>query len=63
LQRSLLTLGDHLPLLVRFLPEEVRSTANEISRYFNNTDQVASQIRDLLKQTLRRYWKNRIPSC
>jgi hypothetical protein len=53
LQRGLLTLGDHLPLLVRFLPEEVRSTANEISRYFNNTDQVASQIRDLLKQTLR----------
>lgn len=53
LQRGLLTLGDHLPLLIRLLPKEVRSTAEEISRYFNNTDHVASEIRELLKQTLR----------
>lgn len=53
LSRFLLTLGDHIPLLIRLLPEEVRSTANEISRYFNNTDNIASEVRGLLKQTLR----------
>lgn len=53
LERLLLTIGDHLPFLIRLLPEEVRSTANEINRYFDNTDQVASRIRSLLKATLR----------
>jgi hypothetical protein len=53
LSHLLLTLGDHIPLLIRLLPEEVRSTATEISRYFNNTDVVASKVRGLLKQTLR----------
>jgi len=53
LSRLLLTLADHIPLLIRMLPEEVRSTAREIDRYFNNEDDVACQIRDLLKQILR----------
>lgn len=53
LSRFVLTLGDHIPLLIRMLPEELRSTANEIDRYFNDTDAVARKIRDLLKQTLR----------
>jgi hypothetical protein len=53
LSRFLLTLGDHISLLTRFLPKEVRSTANEIDRYFNNTDSVAEKIRELLKKTLR----------
>lgn len=53
LQRSMLTLGDHLPFLVRLLPEEVRSTANEINRYFENTDHIASAIRSLLADALR----------
>ena len=53
LSHLLLTLGDHIPLLIRLLPEEVRSTANEIDRYFNNTDDIASKVRGLLKQTLR----------
>lgn len=53
LERLMLTLGDHLPFLIRLLPEEVRSTASEISRYFDNTDQVASRIRRLLARTLR----------
>ena len=53
LSHLLLTLGDRLPLLIRFLPAVVRSTAKEINRYFNNTDNVASQVRELLKQTLR----------
>jgi hypothetical protein len=53
LSRFLLTLADHIPLLIRMLPEEVRSTAHEVDRYFNNTDDVARKIRDLLKRTLR----------
>jgi hypothetical protein len=53
LSRFVLTLGDHIPLLIRLLPEELRSTATEIDRYFNNTDDVASKVRDLIKQTLR----------
>jgi hypothetical protein len=48
-----LELADHVPFLLRVLPEEVRSTANEIDRYFNDSDGVARKIRDLLKQTLR----------
>jgi hypothetical protein len=59
LSRFVLTLADHLPLLLRLLPEEVRSTANEIDRYFDNSDDVARKIRDLLKQTLRPMLENR----
>ncbi|MDE2117898.1 MAG: hypothetical protein KGJ19_04815 [Betaproteobacteria bacterium] len=53
LQRLMLTLGDHLPFLIRLLPEEVRSTAKEINRYFENTDRIASAIRSLLADALR----------
>jgi hypothetical protein len=52
LARLMLTLADHIPLVIRMLPEEVRSTAHEIDRYFDNTDDVARKIRDLVKQTL-----------
>lgn len=53
LERLKLTLVDHLPFLIRFLPEELRSTAKELGRYFENTDHIASEIRRLLAQTLR----------
>jgi hypothetical protein len=52
LTRLLLTIGDHVPLLIRLLPQEVRSTANEMDRYFHNTDDVASKVRGILKQEL-----------
>ncbi|MGB9093392.1 MAG: hypothetical protein WCB93_04710 [Gallionella sp.] len=52
LSRFMLTLADHIPLLIRMLPEEVRGTAQEIDRYFNNSDNVARRIRDLLKLEL-----------
>lgn len=52
LSRLLLTLADHIPLLIRMLPEEVRGTAGEINRYFSNSNGVARRIRDQLKQTL-----------
>ncbi|MEO8332323.1 MAG: hypothetical protein ABI479_07805 [Gallionella sp.] len=52
LSRFMLTLADHIPLLIRALPEAVRSTANEINRYFDNTDDLAVKIRGLLMQEL-----------
>ncbi|MGA8864634.1 MAG: hypothetical protein WBM09_08065 [Gallionella sp.] len=53
LSRVLLGLADRVPLLIRMLPEQVRGTAREIGRYFDNTDDVARRIRDLLKLELR----------
>ena len=52
LDRLMLLLADHIPLLIRLLPEKARSTAQEIDRYFSNTDGVADEVRALLKQTL-----------
>lgn len=52
LERLKLTVADHLPFLIRLLPAEVRSTAGEISRYFENTGHIASAIRSLLADTL-----------
>lgn len=51
--RLILNLADHIPALIRFLPTEAQSTDREIHRYFDNTDNVASEIRKLLKHTLR----------
>ena len=53
ISRFILNLVDHVPALIRFLPEDARSTDQEIKRYFNNSDNVAVDIRELLKQVLR----------
>jgi len=53
LDRMLFTLADHIPFIIRFLPKEVGSASTEINRYFDNIDNIASDIRKLLKQTLR----------
>lgn len=53
LGRLLFTLADHIPVLIPLLPKEVDSAATEMNRYFNNDDNVAADIRKLLKQTLR----------
>lgn len=53
LDRALFNLADHVPLVIGLLPEEVDSAATEINRYFDNVDNVASDIRKLLKQILR----------
>jgi len=58
LSRALLTMGDDIPWLIPLLPEVVRSTADEIGRYFNNTDNVGSEVRRLLKQTLLPMFEN-----
>lgn len=48
-----LKLADHIPPLIRFLPAEVQSTDKEIRRYFNNTNNVAREVRKLFKHALR----------
>lgn len=53
LDRTLFTIADHLPFIIRLLPKVVDSAATEINRYFDNVDNIASDIRKLLKQTLR----------
>jgi len=53
LGRLLFNIADHVPPVIPMLPKEVDSAATEMSRYFNNENNVASEIRKLLKQTLR----------
>lgn len=53
LDRKLYTIVDKLPFLLKLLPRPVRQSAEEIKRYFQNGDNVACDIRDLLKQQLR----------
>ncbi|MDH5649730.1 MAG: lipase family protein [Gammaproteobacteria bacterium] len=53
LDRALLTLADIFHFLIPLLPEVVRNTAKEINRYFGNHDNIACEIRELLKKELR----------
>jgi hypothetical protein len=53
LDRMLFNLADHMQFIIPLLPEAVKSAATEMNRYFNNVDNVAKDIRNLLKQTLR----------
>jgi hypothetical protein len=53
LGRILFNIADHVPPLIPLLPKEVNSAATEMNRYFNNENNVANEIRNLLKQTLR----------
>ncbi len=53
LDRLLYNIVDHLPFLLQLLPEQLRSTAKETKRYFQNENNIASEIRELLKQELR----------
>ena len=61
LTRFMLTLGDEIPPLIKLLPDDVQNTANEIGRYFDNTDNIASEIRKLLKQALRPLLEKQVP--
>jgi hypothetical protein len=53
LDRALFNLADHIPFIIPLLPKAVNSAATEINRYFDNVDNIASDIRKLLKQRLR----------
>jgi hypothetical protein len=53
LGRILFTVADHLQFLIPLLPKEVESAAKEMNHYFNNVDNIACEIRELLKKVLR----------
>jgi len=53
LGRMLFTLADHAPFLIPLLPKEFESAATEMKRYFDNIDNIACDIRKLLKQKVR----------
>lgn len=53
LAKILFSSGDMFPFIIPLLPRTIRSIAHEIRRYFINADNVACDIRELLKQQLR----------
>ena len=53
LDRFLYSFVDHLPFLLRLLPDKIRSTAEETKRYFQNRNNIACDVREVLKQELR----------
>jgi len=59
LHRFLYSVVDHLPFLLKLLPGELRSTAEETQRYFQNKNNIACDIREVLKQELRPILKNK----
>lgn len=56
-QRKLATLffsaGDMFPFIIPFLPKVIRQIAKETRAYFRNSNNIASEIRELLKRELR----------
>lgn len=53
LDRILFTTADVFAFLIPLLPEPLRMTTVETKRYFENKDNIASEIREELKKTLR----------
>ena len=53
LNRLLYNIIDHLPFLLRLISGPVRSTTEETLSYFQNKNNIACDIRELLKQELR----------
>lgn len=51
--RFLYSIADHFPFLLKLMPKQLLTTAEEIKRYFLNENNVACNIRDILKQQLR----------
>ena len=51
--KFLFDLGDIFPFLIPFFPHIVRDIANDVRRYFRNEDDVACEVRELLKKELR----------
>lgn len=58
LNRFLYSVVDYLPFLLKLLPSELRSTAEETKRYFHNENNIACDVREVLKQELRPILKN-----
>ena len=58
LHRFLYNVIDHLPFLLKLMPGELKSTAGELRRYFQNMNNIACDVREVLKQELRPMLKN-----
>lgn len=56
--RLLYSIGDHFPFLIKLLPSELQSTAEETKRYFKNKNNIACDIRETFKKELRPLLKN-----
>ena len=56
--RFLYSTVDLFPFLLKVMPGELLSTAEEIKRYFLNQNNIACDIRDILKQQLRKKLNN-----
>lgn len=53
LAKFLFSTGDLFPFLIPFFPKIIREIASDLHRYFRNEDNVACDIRELLKKELR----------
>jgi hypothetical protein len=53
LAKLFFTAGDRFPFIIPLLPKVIRQIARETRRYFRNENNVASDIRELLKRELR----------
>ena len=58
LDRLLYSIVDYFPFLLKLLPSELQSTAEEMKRYFKNKNNIACDVRETLKQELRPILKN-----
>lgn len=56
--RILYSIVDYLPFLMQIVPGTLKSTAEEVRRYFKNEDYIALNIRKVLKDQLRPLLKN-----
>jgi hypothetical protein len=56
--RFVYSIVDYLPFLLHFVPGRLKSTAEEVRRYFKNEDYIARNIRAVLKEQLRPLLKN-----
>lgn len=53
LDRTLYAIADHFPYIIRFLPGPACATVNELSRYFENSHNIAYHIREQFKKVIR----------
>lgn len=53
ISRLIYSIADHLPFLIRWLPEPVSKTIEETNRYFKNKRNIGYEIRGQLKSILR----------
>ncbi len=53
LNHFIYSIVDHFPIILKLLRGELRSTAEETSRYFDNQGGIASDVREQLKEVLR----------